>query len=84
MDSGIRTGLDVVRALALGAKTVLTGRPFLFGVAALGEGGGTHVLDFFGDEIRMAMGHVGARNLAAIKQATVLHPNAHKFSGANA
>jgi (S)-mandelate dehydrogenase len=84
MDSGIRTGLDVVRALALGAKCVFTGRPFLFGMAALGNGGGTHVLDFFNDEIRMAMGQVGARNLAAIPQATVLHPNAAKFSGANA
>lgn len=86
MDSGIRTGLDVVRALALGAKMVLTGRPFLFGVAALGSGGGTHVLEFFSEEIRMAMGQVGAKTLAEVRNATVLHPNAHKlpFSGANA
>jgi len=86
MDSGIRTGLDVARALALGAKMVLTGRPFLFGVAALGAGGGTHVLEFFSDEIRMAMGQVGAKTLAELRNATVLHPNAHKlpFSGANA
>jgi isopentenyl diphosphate isomerase/L-lactate dehydrogenase-like FMN-dependent dehydrogenase len=86
MDSGVRTGLDVVRALALGAKSVLTGRPFLFGVAALGPGGGTHVLEFFADEIRMAMGQVGAKNLDELKQATVLHPHAWKlpFSGANA
>jgi L-lactate dehydrogenase (cytochrome) len=86
LDSGIRTGLDVARALALGAKCVLTGRPFLFGVAALGPGGGGHVLDFFADEIRMAMGQVGAKTLAELRQATVLHPNAQKlpFAGANA
>ncbi|HXQ51677.1 MAG TPA: alpha-hydroxy acid oxidase [Stellaceae bacterium] len=86
MDSGIRTGLDVVRALALGAKCVFTGRSFLFGVAALGEEGGTHVLEFFSEEIRMAMGQVGARSIAALPQATVIHPGALKmpFSGANA
>jgi (S)-mandelate dehydrogenase len=86
LDSGIRTGLDVARALSLGAKCVFTGRPFLFGVAALGAGGGTHVLEFFSEEIRMAMGQVGARDLAALRQTTVLHPAALKmpFSGANA
>jgi L-lactate dehydrogenase (cytochrome) len=86
MDSGVRTGLDVARALALGAKLVLTGRPFLFGVAALGPGGGTHVLEFFAEEIRMAMGQIGAKTVAELRQATVLHPNAQKlpFSGANA
>lgn len=83
MDSGVRTGLDVVRALALGAKCVFTGRSFLFGVAALGAPGGQHVIEFFTDEIRMAMGQVGARSLAALPQVTVLHPNALKFSGAN-
>jgi (S)-mandelate dehydrogenase len=83
LDSGIRTGLDVVRALALGAKCVFTGRSFLFGVAALGAPGGQHVVEFFSDEIRMAMGQVGARSIAALPQVTVLHPNALKFSGAN-
>jgi isopentenyl diphosphate isomerase/L-lactate dehydrogenase-like FMN-dependent dehydrogenase len=85
MDSGIRTGLDVVRALALGAKCVFTGRSFLFGVAALGEQGGTHVVEFFSEEIRMAMGQVGAKSLAQLSQTTVLHSNALKmpFSGAN-
>ena len=86
MDSGIRTGLDVVRALALGAKCVFTGRSFLFGVAALGKQGGTHVLEFFSEEIRMAMGQVGARSVAALPQTTVLHPGALRlpFSGATA
>jgi L-lactate dehydrogenase (cytochrome) len=86
LDSGVRTGLDVVRALALGAKCVFTGRPFLYGVAAIGPGGGTHVLEFFSEEIRMAMGQVGARDLASLRQTTVLHPAALKmpFTGANA
>jgi L-lactate dehydrogenase (cytochrome) len=86
MDSGIRTGLDVVRALALGAKCCFTGRSFLFGVAALGEQGGAHVLDFFSEEIRMAMGQVGVKTIAQLPHTTVIHPGALKlpFSGANA
>jgi L-lactate dehydrogenase (cytochrome) len=73
LDSGIRSGLDVVRALALGAKAVLTGRPFLFGVGALGPIGGTHVLDLLIDETRMAMGQIGARDLAEVAVAAVRH-----------
>jgi isopentenyl diphosphate isomerase/L-lactate dehydrogenase-like FMN-dependent dehydrogenase len=84
MDSGIRTGLDIARALALGAKFVLIGRPFLFGVAALGPEGGTHVLEFFSEELRMALGQIGARSIADATKATVLHPGKLPFSGANA
>ena len=60
LDSGIRSGLDVTRALALGAKAVLAGRPFLFGVAALGGSGAGHAGELFIDEIRGAMGQIGA------------------------
>ena len=50
IDSGIRGGLDVVRALALGAKAGFTGRPFVYGLAALGPIGAAHVTDLFLDE----------------------------------
>jgi isopentenyl diphosphate isomerase/L-lactate dehydrogenase-like FMN-dependent dehydrogenase len=73
LDSGIRSGLDIVRALALGAKAVLTGRPFLFGVGALGPIGGTHVLELLIDETRMAMGQIGAGDLAEVAAAGVRH-----------
>jgi (S)-mandelate dehydrogenase len=72
-DSGVRSGLDIVRALALGAKSVMTGRPFLFGVGALGAVGGSHVLELLIEETRMAMGQIGASDLAEIAGAAVRH-----------
>jgi (S)-mandelate dehydrogenase len=64
IDSGIRGGLDVVRALALGAKAGFTGRPFVYGLAALGPVGAAHVVDLFLDEIRTEFTHVGVRSVA--------------------
>ena len=64
IDSGIRGGLDVVRALALGAKFCFTGRCFAYGLGALGPAGAPHVVDLFMDEIKTEMLHVGARTVA--------------------
>jgi (S)-mandelate dehydrogenase len=79
LDSGVRSGIDVVRALALGARAVLTGRPFLFGVGAIGPAGGTHVLDLLMEETRQAMGQIGAPDLAAVGQAAVRYPDVSGF-----
>ncbi len=59
-DSGIRSGLDVVRALTLGADFVFVGRPLLAAVAALGGKGARHALALLHDEIRIALGQMGA------------------------
>jgi L-lactate dehydrogenase (cytochrome) len=74
VDSGIRSGLDVVRAIALGAKAVLAGRPFLFGVAALGPAGARHAGEIFIEEIRMAMGQIGAPNVEEIARMVRVEP----------
>jgi (S)-mandelate dehydrogenase len=71
MDSGIRSGLDVVRAMALGATATFTGRPFLYGLGALGPEGPQHVIDFFLEEIRTAFGQSGARTVGDVKSVTV-------------
>ena len=63
-DSGIRSGLDAVRAFALGAEAVLAGRPFLYGVAALGSAGGEHVVEFYRSEIAAALGQLGVTSVA--------------------
>ena len=60
MDSGVRSGVDVVRARALGAKAVFAGRAFLFAAAALGSAGGRHMANTFADEIRNALSFLGA------------------------
>jgi (S)-mandelate dehydrogenase len=76
VDSGIRGGLDVVRALALGAKAGFAGRPFLYGLAALGPVGAAHVVDLFLEEIRTEFIHTGVRSVAEAAAITARHPGA--------
>lgn len=65
-DSGIRSGLDVVRMLALGADAVLLGRAFVYALATHGEAGVTNLLDLVAREMRVAMTLTGARCIADI------------------
>jgi L-lactate dehydrogenase (cytochrome) len=67
-DSGVRSGLDVVRMLALGAKGVLIGRAWLYALAARGEGGVTRMLDLISQEMRVAMTLTGAHAIADINR----------------
>jgi L-lactate dehydrogenase (cytochrome) len=66
MDSGVRNGLDVVRALALGADAVLIGRAFVYALAAHGQAGVAQLLDLFEKEMRVAMTLTGAKSVADI------------------
>ncbi|MFS2110174.1 FMN-dependent L-lactate dehydrogenase LldD [Sphingomonas sp. Sphisp140] len=65
-DSGIRSGLDVVRMLALGAEGVLLGRAWAYALAAAGEAGVARLLDLFAAEMRTTMALAGARTIAEI------------------
>ncbi len=65
-DGGIRTGLDVVRMLALGAKGVLLGRAYAYALAAAGEAGVSHLLGLIDSEMRVAMALTGVRSVAEI------------------
>lgn len=67
-DSGVRSGLDVVRMLALGADVVMIGRAYIYALAAAGQAGVTHLLDLFAQEIRVAMTLVGAHSIADISE----------------
>jgi L-lactate dehydrogenase (cytochrome) len=79
LDSGIRSGLDVVRAVALGADAAFAGKAFLWGLGALGAEGPGHVLDLMIDEMKSAFGQVGALNPAQARSAVIRHPGAMHF-----
>lgn len=66
VDSGFRRGTDVLKALAMGAKAVLVGRPPLWGLGAYGEAGTTRVLELLRTELALAMGLCGKPNLDSI------------------
>ena len=71
LDSGIRRGTDVLMALALGAKAVFIGRPYVYGLAAGGARGVERVISILRDELERAMALTGRRSIAEI-DATVL------------
>ena len=75
MDGGIRRGTDVLKALALGARAVLLGRPVLWGLAANGAAGARHVLEMLRDELELAMVLSGRPTLASIDRSLVRLPN---------
>lgn len=68
LDSGVRSGTDVLRALALGANGVLLGRPVLWGLAVDGETGVTAVLDLLRAELATSMALAGAPHVAAARR----------------
>ena len=66
VDGGIRSGQDLVKALALGASAALIGRPWLFALAAQGEAGVTRMLRQYRDDMRNALGLTGYANAADV------------------
>lgn len=66
VDGGVRSGLDVMRMLALGAKGVLLGRAWLYALAADGEAGVTKLLDLIAKELTVAMTLTGVNRIGAI------------------
>jgi 4-hydroxymandelate oxidase len=72
VDGGIRRGADVLRALALGARAVLVGRPCLWGLAVDGEAGVHAVLDMLRQELESAMALAGRPSLASVDRTLVV------------
>jgi (S)-mandelate dehydrogenase len=79
MDSGIRRGSDVVKALALGADAVMVGRATLYGVAAGGEAGAARALQIFRDEIHRNMALLGCNTIADIGPQCLLFADSHEL-----
>ena len=71
LDSGVRRGTDVLKALALGAQAVMIGRAMLWGLAAAGEEGVTDVLEMFQSEIALGLALLGCASPADVSRAHV-------------
>ena len=67
-DSGVRGGLDIARALALGADFVLCGRAFIYGPAALGARGGDYVFELLRDDLKNNMSNLGCASIAELRE----------------
>ena len=66
MDSGVRRGTDVLKAIALGAKMVFVGRPFIFAAAVAGEPGVAHAIALLKQEVSRDMGLLGINDLGEL------------------
>ena len=77
-DSGVETGLDILRALSLGADFVMLGRAFHFALAALGPKGIDHLIDILAKDLSANMGQLGATDLKNLPAPIALTENAVK------
>ena len=75
LDGGVRRGSDIVKALALGADAVLTGRPTLYGVSVAGEAGARKALRILFTEFEKTMAYVGCRTVAEVDPDIFLRPH---------
>ena len=71
LDSGVRSGHDMIKALALGARAVFIGRPFLYGLGAGGEAGVSRVLEIIRAETDSALGLMGVTDITTLGAAHI-------------
>lgn len=75
-DSGVRSGVDAARAVALGADAAFAGKSFLWSLGALGEKGAAHLIDVYIDDVSATLGQLGCRNVAELRELAVRHSGA--------
>lgn len=76
VDGGFRRGSDVYKALAIGARAVGIGRPYIYGLSAFGQEGVEQVLDIFRAELTLTMRQCGTPSIAQISRASILRNGA--------
>jgi len=72
VDSGFRRGTDVFKALALGARAICIGRPYLWGLAAFGQPGVERILEILNREFELMMRHAGVTSLVKLDRSFVV------------
>jgi isopentenyl diphosphate isomerase/L-lactate dehydrogenase-like FMN-dependent dehydrogenase len=75
MDGGIRRGADIAKAVALGARMVLVGRPTLYGTAVAGEMGATHVLNNLKKELLYTLATLGVPRISELSRDIIHAPH---------
>ena len=76
-DSGVRSGVDAARAVALGADAAFVGKAFLWSLGALGEKGPEHLINVLIDDVCATLGQLGCRNVDELRSVVVRHPGAY-------
>ena len=79
VDSGVRSGIDVARAIAQGADAAFAGKAFLWSLGALGGRGPGHLIDLLKDELSSTLGQLGCHNVDALRAVKVRHPGAYRL-----
>ena len=79
LDSGIRSGQDVLKAMAMGAKGTYIGRAFTYGLGAMGQDGVTKSLEVIQRELDLTMGLCGRKSISGLDRDILLVPKG--FSG---
>jgi len=74
LDGGVRRGSDAFKALALGARGVGIGRPYIYGLTAFGQPGVERIVDILNAELELTMRQCGAPNLAGIQRSSLVVP----------
>jgi L-lactate dehydrogenase (cytochrome) len=72
LDGGVRRGTDVLKAVALGAKACMIGRPYMYGLAAKGRAGVTQALELLRNEIDLALALSGNTRLSELDRSSIL------------
>ena len=72
LDSGVRSGQDVIRSVAMGARGGFIGRPFLYGLGAMGEAGVTKALEVIRNEADLTMAFCGLRNIKDVNKSILV------------
>ena len=76
LDSGIRSGQDVIKALALGATGTLIGRSYIYGLGAMGQTGVTKALEIIAKELDLTMAFCGLKDVRQVNQ-SILYPGSY-------
>ena len=78
LDSGVRSGVDVARSVALGAEGALAGKSFMWSLGALGPDGPGHLIQVYTEDVRATLGQTGCNTVAELRGVEVRHPAAWK------